>query len=374
MLSTLNLIMMLQDRYDISVFALSHEGPVKEQYRKFDVLPEDKLLSFAQTHYNNQKHPIDKFFCLIMRSIQRIVRMLDVDINILLCKNAASNISRKYRFDVIASCQEGYPTIMASFFTNATRIAWFRTQYSIYRNMLPERVKSSHHELYMQFDKIVFVSQTTSEEFLTYFPDFKQKTLAIHNIQETEHIINLSNENIKDAFDSTTFNIVSVGRFAKAKRFSLIPEIASKIKATSANIKWYIIGDGNDDEEFDKTISNIQKYKIENEVIYLGRRINPYPYISKADLVVLTSYYEACPRVVVESKILHTPVVCADFSSATEFVTNDVDGYVDKIDNLPKVISNLVHKPESYNRIKHQCDQYIFNAEIIKRQLYSLFD
>lgn len=46
--STLNMISLLdKERYDIDVLAMTHQGPVKEYYKKagINILPEDKTLS-----------------------------------------------------------------------------------------------------------------------------------------------------------------------------------------------------------------------------------------------------------------------------------------------------------------------------------------
>lgn len=105
----------------------------------------------------------------------------------------------------------------------------------------------------------------------------------------------------------------------------------------------------------------------------LGSKLNPYPYISKANLLVNTSYVEACPRVVIEAKILKTPVICADFSSAREFVTSNIDGFVDSIDNIHTYIEKMIHDRALYNRIKTKCNEYNIDNGAIYNQLKKLF-
>ena len=90
--------------------------------------------------------------------------------------------------------------------------------------------------------------------------------------------------------------------------------------------------------------------------------------------MVNTSYYEACPRVVAEAQILHTPVICADFSSAKEFVKNGENGFIDTIDMLWKPIADMISDKDSYNRIKTNCNNYTSENDAIIMQLHSLFD
>ena len=89
--------------------------------------------------------------------------------------------------------------------------------------------------------------------------------------------------------------------------------------------------------------------------------------------MVNTSYVEACPRVVAEAKILKTPCVCADFSSAREFVRNDHDGYVDTIDGIITPLVELISDEGTYNRIKENCNAYSINNDEIYAKLKQVF-
>ena len=53
----------------------------------------------------------------------------------------------------------------------------------------------------------------------------------------------------------------------------------------------------------------ISDHSVENEVICLGNKTNPYPYFKVADLLVSTSSSEACPMIFNEAKILNLPVM-----------------------------------------------------------------
>ena len=85
--------------------------------------------------------------------------------------------------------------------------------------------------------------------------------------------------------------------------------------------------------------------------------------------MVNTSSYEACPRVVIEAKILKTPVICADFSSAKEFVTNDYNGFIDAIEKLAEPIFIMISDEKTYSRIKDVCDKYVFDNNTIYDRL-----
>ena len=92
-----------------------------------------------------------------------------------------------------------------------------------------------------------------------------------------------------------------------------------------------------------------------------------------ANILASTSYYEACPRVVAESKILHTPVVSADYSSAREFIVDGETGYVDSIDKLSTIIGNLIQNKEHYSLLRRNCENYSMETVEILNQLLALF-
>ena len=203
--------------------------------------------------------------------------------------------------------------------------------------------------------------------------ELAKKTLAIHNIQNVENIVKLSEEKVDDPLDKTFFNIVSVGRIVPSKRFDRIPFIARQLKNMGLSFRWYIIGEDNMGGVNDKLQKELNKLDVKDCVICCGSRLNPYPYIASANLLVLPSSYEACPRVVIEAKILKTPVICTDFSSATEFVENNIDGFIEKIDCIFKPISEMISNKELYNRIKCKCIDYRLDNEIIMNHLLAVF-
>ena len=373
--STLNMISFLKERYDIYILPMKPYGPVREYYKNYNILdpsPIIKAIAYSPLSLENSFWERTKVF--VFKGIRHLCKKTGVDFVDYAYKREATRIMKRCHFDFVASTQELSSTYFVSHFEGTKKIAWFRSEYSVYKDLLTEKQLEEEQKIYRMFDKIVCVSKTTRDDFCKFFVDIEEKVVAIHNIQNTDNIIQKSKEPVSDAFNKDVFNIVSVGRIARQKQFYLIPMIAYKLKNEyKLNFKWYIIGDGNVHGERERLEEAFNKYDNRNYVICMGSRLNPYPYISSADLLVNTSYYEACPRVVAEAKILHTPVVCSDFSSAREFVNNDVDGFVGTIEELPDIISKLISDRSLYQRIKVNCDNYCVDNDIIIYQLFEVF-
>ena len=371
--STLNMIMMLdKEKYDISVLPMTYQGPVKDRYTGINILPEQILLSALRGRIGKENRVYRKVLFFIIKAVVNISRRIHCDITDSIYGFVAKRVQNKYEFDIVASCQEGDSTYLARHFKNVKRIAWFRNEYRVYSTLLSPSQLKYEQKVYQQYDNIVCVSKITRDDFASFFPSIEERIVDIHNIQNVDSIISKSKEVVSDPFDKLIFNIVSVGRIAPQKRFPAIPRIAGELRNRGAKFAWYIIGDGNVDGEGDKLHDEIAKYNVKDCVFPIGSRLNPYPYIASADLLVNTSSYEACPRVVIEAKVLKTPVICADFSSAKEFITNDYDGYIDTIEKLAEPISKMIMEKDTYSSIKTVCEQYKIDNEEINEKLMSI--
>lgn len=370
--STLNMISLLRDNYDISVLAMSNQGPVKEKYSRVNVLAEDFLLASCCDAYWEITSFKKKLFATLIRSLERFCSLLGLDIRGLIYSICAKRYDGRY--DYVACCQEGASTIFLSKFEQSFKIAWFRSEYAVYRTQLSKTRLKREEEAYNHIDKIVCVSNTTRDDMAKFFPSICERIIAIHNIQDCERIIELSKVIVGDPFDQDVFNIVSVGRFAPQKQFHLVPSIARELKNLGLCFKWYIIGDGNQEGARDSFDEALYANNVQDCVFAIGSRLNPYPYISMANILVSTSYYEACPRVVAESKILHTPVISSDYSSAREFIVDGETGYVDKIQNLSSIICDLIKDKTLYFTLRRNCENYTMEVKGILNQLKDLFN
>lgn len=88
--------------------------------------------------------------------------------------------------------------------------------------------------------------------------------------------------------------------------------------------KWYIIGYGDDRLIREK----IAEYGVEDCMIMLGKKFNPYPYIKACDLYCQPSVYEGKSVVVREAQILCRPVAITDFPTAPSQLTDGKDGII----------------------------------------------
>lgn len=225
------------------------------------------------------------------------------------------------------------------------RIAWVHCEFS-------RIFQEEDRNIYSRFDDIVCVSYYGKKVFDDCIPELSNKTLAIHNVIDVNYIFQRAHEqdNIDNRFDSSVYTIVTVGRMDPIKQFSKIPSIASAVKQkTDRPFKWYIIGDGNNEEKA-LVEKEITRCDMSSNIVLLGEKGNVYPYIAKADLYVNTSKSEAYSLVNNEAKALGVPVVTNNFECAKETIIDGVDGIVTFIDRFPEAIIIFMNNKFSAER------------------------
>lgn len=282
-------------------------------------------------------------------------------------KYTIQQIEKHKQYDIVVGFQEGLATQFTSRFLCNKKVAWIHCDYAF---AYDESVQEL--DTYNKYTNIVCVSNFTRQGFIKRYPSLAEKTIAIHNIFDVDSILQKSEVEIDDArFDNSQFTLLSVGRVCDVKRFYLIPEIANQLRNQGLKFKWYVMGNAIP-SELAKLTDAIRQYDIGKEVVYLGGKSNPYPYFKKANLLVSLSKSEACPMIFNEAKILHLPILSADFGSAFEFIEQGKDGFITTIEQMPQQILEIAKGQLSTNQKKDKEYFLDWNKKILA-QLMQLF-
>ena len=165
--------------------------------------------------------------------------------------------------------------------------------------------------------------------------------------------------------------LLSIGRFCYQKNFENVPDICARLLEKGLRVYWYLIGFGPDEGLIRERIAASH---MEEHVIVLGKKENPYPYINACDLYVQPSRYEGKAVTVREAQMLGKPVVITRYATSSSQLEDGVDGVVVPMDNegCAEGIAVLLRNPEEMARLSDCCQQrdYTNAAEIGK--LYAL--
>ena len=152
-----------------------------------------------------------------------------------------------------------------------------------------------------KFNKIIFVSRESREKLIKVIPEIKTKSLVLGNLVDYKNIIELANkEEIK--MNDKIVNIIFVGRLDDhSKNISqLIKKINNNKEKDKFNL--YIVGTGPDEIKLKKLCKS-------SNIIFVGEKENPYPYIKASDYLILSSKYEGFPMVYSEATLLDTKII-----------------------------------------------------------------
>lgn len=248
------------------------------------------------------------------------------------------------------------------------KIAWIHTDYS---NI--ELDIESEFKMWNAYDHIVSISDACTRGFCYKFPGLEDKIIRIDNIIPAELIKEQAEafDVFKEMPEDGSIRILSVGRFCNAKNFDSVPNICSLLLKIGLNIKWYLIGFGPDEMLIRE---KIQEANMEDRVIVLGKKINPYPYMKACDLYVQPSRYEGNCVSVHEAQVLGKPVIITDYATAKNQLNDEVDGVIVPMDQeeCAKGIAKVLSDSQKMKGLCENCRNIDFanNKEVEK--LYAI--
>lgn len=206
------------------------------------------------------------------------------------------------------------------------RLAWIHTDYSTV-----DVDDCRELSLWSAYDRIASISLEVTNSFLKRFPSLSDKIVQIENMLPTDYVRTRSHDfDARPEFQGD-INLLSIGRFCTAKNYDNIPDIAKRVvELGQTGLKWYIIGYGGDEALIR---SKITEAGMDDHVILLGKKENPYPYIKVCDIYVQPSRYEGKSVTVREAQILGKPVVVTNYPTAKSQINDGIDGVIVPLDN-----------------------------------------
>ena len=230
------------------------------------------------------------------------------------------------------------------------KIAWIHTDYT--RICLD---RESELAMWGRYDHIASISDAVGECFAQVFPELKDRLMKIENIIPAVLIRNAVTDACPgDMPRDGSLRLLSIGRYCDAKNFDNVPAICRKLREMGLDVKWYIIGFGGDEDLIRR---RIREAGMEEYVLMLGKREDPYPYIAHCDLYVQPSRYEGNSVTVREAQVLAKPVVITRYATSASQLNEGVDGIIVPMDNegCAAGIARLLRDPEKMKQLSEAC-------------------
>ena len=226
---------------------------------------------------------------------------------------------------------------------------------------------------YPMFNAIISVSEDNKNELLKAFPELRDKIKVLYNIIDAEEIRNKASEEIAESMPSEKIILTTVGRMSPPKNPEMMVSVASRLKEAGYEFCWYWVGGG----ELETKISTaIKENGLEDYVILLGNKENPYPYIQLCDIYVQPSNYEAFCTTTREAQILEKPIVVTSVGGMREQFEPGIDCIMTDINEIEifDAIVNLIDDAEERERLRLNLHKKNFSTDSFLKQHYDLFN
>ena len=275
----------------------------------------------------------------------------------------------KKTYDVEIAFKDGFCAIFTAYGNSIKKYHWLHTDYAMYD--CTARYKSLFEEVFPKFNKIIAISNSVLERFKEKY--HTKNNEVIFNIIDSDKIITKSKEeNIK--YDNKKINLISVGRIHEMKGYDRLIDVLHELDEDNKlnNIITRIIGDGPD---IDIVKEKIRKYHLEEKVILMGRKKNPFPYVKASDVFIMCSRYEPFGLVILEALILKIPVLSVNVASIKE-IMNDKQGLVveNSEEGLYEGLEKLIKDKTLIDKYKQQLSSYKYDIQKILKQIEGLLD
>ncbi len=263
-------------------------------------------------------------------------------------------------YDYAIAYNQGFSTYyVAEKIKAKLKYAWLNTDYKKAGYNI-----NFDYDKYTKFEKIIAVSKECEKSLKGELKRINKElcTTVITDITDVDIVLKMSDSenNVIVKGSDKEISILSVGRLSIHKGWNMAVEACSILKNKGYKVKWYIIGEGNERNKLEKLI---KEKNLEKDLILLGYKENPYPYIKSCDIYCQTSIFEGLSLTLIEASILNKPIVTTNFPTSYTILEDmhtgiivemnelSIAGGVEKLlidENLKKyLVSNLINKEKN---------------------------
>jgi glycosyltransferase involved in cell wall biosynthesis len=197
-----------------------------------------------------------------------------------------------------------------------------------------------------KYDYVVTIADEMKIQLENYFPELsKEKIKRIYNPFDFEEIRKKADDisSISDKEKNLLSDkyICTVTRLDEHQKdtTTLINSYQKLYNQNKMHHKLYIIGDGPHKIQLEQLVKS---YKLENNILFFGKKINPYLWMKNAEVFILSSNFEGLPTVLVEAMAVETFVISTSCKTGPkEILMNGECGDLFEIGNVDELSEKL---------------------------------
>ncbi|HQH25933.1 MAG TPA: glycosyltransferase [Oligoflexia bacterium] len=198
-------------------------------------------------------------------------------------------------------------------------------------------------------DKLVAVSAACRERLLELFHLPPEKVCVIPNMVDRALIRSMSLESTAISPVEGRLVLATVARLTAQKGIDIAVDACAALKRSGVSVLWLVVGDG---EEYLPLQRKIAACGLSGDMLLLGAKSNPYPYMRLADIYVQPSRFEGFGITIAEAKALEKPIIAADIPAFHELLQNRQNALLVPLDgaSIAEAIQELHQDSEMRSR------------------------
>lgn len=208
--------------------------------------------------------------------------------------------------------------------------------------------------LYPKADKIIAVSKGIERYLINELNIEPNKIAQICNPIDIDVIIKKGEQSINYTLPKDY--VVFVGRLGKVKNLSLLLKAFNHVD--DENLYLVIVGDGPEREPLERLAKSLPCCK---KVVFIGSVSNPMPIIKEAKSLILCSFSEAYPTILLEAMAFNVPIVATPTEGAKEILEGIEGAFLassfDNEDEVRDLINKAIIHKASFMR------EYLYKNE-----------
>lgn len=240
---------------------------------------------------------------------------------------------KKKNYVLLIGSHEYYPFYLSVFFSKVFKV---KSLLLLGNNLREEfRYKgllfSWIHGVLIKFsfqhaDKLICVSKGLAADIKAGYNLPARKIEAIYNGIDIKEIKRFGREKASLGYGKNTKIISILGKLIEKKGHMHLIRAFALIKRSYPKLKLLIIGKGRSEMTLKKLVRDVG---LENDILFLGMKENPYKYLSLSSLFVFPSLYEGFGNVILEAMACGLPIVSTNVPYGPREILDDKLYHVD---------------------------------------------
>lgn len=202
--------------------------------------------------------------------------------------------------------------------------------YTFLNNSLASTISKFLYKIAFHYAQLIYFQNTDDENL------FIQKNIAQPNKTKVINGSGIDTAHFhpnyckKNPTEKNTLTFLFIGRLLKDKGILEFLKAAQKITAKHNNTYFAIVGECDTNNPSAISQATLHNYLLENRITYLGYQKDTRNAICQADCLVLPSYREGLPRVILEAMAMQKPCI-----------TTNTAGCKDAVDKTCAILANV---------------------------------